>query len=75
MKKHITFTNIGIALCTIGIVLVLLNWKTGIINPLMTSGASIICLTSLIVSLNVLIGSTNSSAQSKSHRTRNHKKA
>lgn len=75
MKKYITLRNTGIALCIIGILLVLVNWMTGIINPIMTSGASVICLTSFITTLNVLINYTNSSTQSKFHRNNKNEKA
>lgn len=58
MKKYSTVVSIGILLCVIGIVLVLVNWFTKVINPTMTMGASAICLLGFIMALVVLLRRT-----------------
>lgn len=67
MKISSIIYKIGIALCVIMILLVSVNWMTGFINPIMTSGASVICLISLTTTLYAL------STELESQRNRSNK--
>lgn len=51
MKICTILSKVGIITCIVGISLVMLNWFTGYINSKMAAGASIICITSLIIVL------------------------
>lgn len=51
MKIRTILSKVGLIICIVGISLVILNWFTGYINSKMTAGASMICITSLIIVL------------------------
>lgn len=55
MKIYSIFSKVGVIICIIGILLVVLNWFTGFINSRMTSGASVICLSSFIITLSYIV--------------------
>lgn len=60
MKNHSVLSKIGIAVCIIEMILIFLNLFTGLINPKMTFGASIICISSLIIVIYYLVIGSNS---------------
>jgi uncharacterized membrane protein YkgB len=59
MKTYSILSKIGISLCIVGILVVVMNWFTGFINSKMTAGASVICLSSLIIALSAIINIDN----------------
>lgn len=60
MKNHSVLSKIGVAVCVIEMILVFFNLFTGLINPKMTFGASIICISSLIIVIYYIIFGLNS---------------
>lgn len=60
MKSYSILSKIIISACVEGIVLLVVNCFTGFINSTMTAGASVICLSSLIIALFAIINSENS---------------